>query len=70
MESLTKPYTDLQQQTYYLFRNDNTSVFQTETEDEFFSFTFKIDFESKHRFDQCSIAIYLDSGNWVMVTIE
>ena len=55
IEIVTKPHTDLWQRTYYHFRNDNAPVLQMETEEPFFSFTVKTEFESKHRFDQCGI---------------
>ena len=67
----TEPHTDLWQRTYYGFRNDNAPVLQMETEEEFFSFTVKTDFEtSHHRFDQCGVAVYLDSDNWLKGSIE
>ena len=40
IEIITKPHTDLWQRTYYHFRNDNAPVFQIETEEKYFSFTF------------------------------
>ena len=70
VEIVTRPYTDLWQRTYYHFRNDNAPVFQMETEEKFFSFTVKTQFESKHRFDQCGIVMYLDSENWLKGSIE
>ena len=70
IEIVTKPYTDLWQRTYYHFRNDNAPVFQMETEEKFFSFTVKTAFDSKHRFDQCGIVLYLDSDNWLKASIE
>ena len=70
VEIITKPHTDLWQRTYYHFRNDNAPVFQMETEERFFSFTVKTAFESKHRFDQCGIVMYLDSDNWLKASIE
>ncbi len=70
VEVTTLPNTDLWQRTYYNFRNDNASVLQMETEEKFFSFTVKTQFESKHRFDQCGIAMYLDSENWIKGSIE
>ena len=70
VQILTKPYTDLWQRTYYHFRNDNAPVLQMETEEKFFSFTVKTEFESKHRFDQCGIVMYLDSDNWLKASIE
>ncbi len=67
----TKPHTDLWQRTYYHFRNDNAPVFQMETDETFFSFIVKTDFEeSHHRFDQCGIVMYLDSENWLKASIE
>ena len=70
IEIITKSHTDLWQRTYYHFRNDNAPVLQMETSDKFFSFTVKTEFESKHRFDQCGIVMYLDSENWLKGSIE
>lgn len=71
VEVVTKPCTDLWQRTYYHFRNDNAPVFQTETDDRFFSFSVKTDFsESHHRFDQCGIVMYLDGENWLKASVE
>ena len=70
IEIITNPYTDLWQRTYYHFRNDNAPVLQMETSEKFFSFTVKTEFESKHRFDQCGIVMYLDSENWLKGSIE
>ncbi len=70
IEIITNPHTDLWQRTYYHFRNDNAPVFQMETEEKYFSFVVKTAFESKHRFDQCGIVMYLDSDNWLKASIE
>ncbi|MBE6922094.1 MAG: DUF1349 domain-containing protein [Ruminococcaceae bacterium] len=71
VEITTEPHTDLWQRTYYGFRNDNAPVLQMETEEEFFSFVVKTDFSSSHtRFDQCGVAVYLDSENWLKGSIE
>ena len=35
-----------------------------------FSFIVKAEFDSKHRFDQCGIVMYLDSENWLKASIE
>lgn len=70
-EIVTAPHTDLWQRTYYHFRNDNAPVLQMETEEPFFSFVVKTDFsESRHRFDQCGIVMYLDSENWLKASAE
>ena len=70
VEIVTKPHTDLWQRTYYHFRNDNAPVLQMETQEKFFSFTVRTQFQSKHRFDQCGIVMYLDSENWLKGSIE
>ena len=70
VEIITLPHTDLWQRTYYHFRNDNAPVLQYETEEKFFSFTVKTQFESKHRFDQCGVVMYLDSENWLKGSVE
>lgn len=70
IEIITKPHTDLWQRTYYHFRNDNAPVFQIETEEKYFSFTVKTEFDSKRRFDQCGIVMYLDSDNWLKASVE
>lgn len=70
IEITTKPFTDLWQRTYYHFRNDNAPVLQMETEEKYFSFVVKTAFDSKHRFDQCGIVMYLDSENWLKASIE
>ena len=70
IEIITSPCTDLWQRTYYRFRNDNAPVLQTSTDEKFFSFTVRTEFESKKRFDQCGVVIYLDSDNWLKASIE
>ena len=70
IEIITKPNTDLWQRTYYHFRNDNAPVLQVTTDEKFFTFTVKTQFESKHRFDQCGVVMYLDSENWLKGSIE
>ena len=71
VEIVTESYTDLWQRTYYRFRNDNAPVLQMETDKKFFSFVVKTDFsDSRHRFDQCGIVMYLDSENWLKCSVE
>ena len=67
---ITDPHTDLWQRTYYHFRNDSAPVLQMETREKYFSFTVKTEFDSRHRFDQCGIVMYLDSENWLKASIE
>ncbi len=66
----TEPGTDLWQRTYYGFRNDNAPILQMAAKEKYFSFTVKTEFDSKKRFDQCGIAVYLDSENWLKASIE
>lgn len=70
VEIVTEPRTDLWQRTYYHFRNDNAPVLQLTSEEEFFSFVVKTDFDSKVRFDQSGIVMYLDSDNWLKASVE
>jgi regulation of enolase protein 1 (concanavalin A-like superfamily) len=70
IEIVTNPFTDLWQRTYYHFRNDNAPVLQMTTQEQYFSFEVKTEFESKHRFDQCGVVMYLDSENWLKASIE
>ena len=70
VEIITEPHTDLWQRTYYHFRNDNAPVLQVSTDEKYFSFIVKTEFESKQRFDQCGVVMYLDSENWLKGSIE
>ena len=70
IEIVTAPHTDLWQWTYYHFRNDNAPVLQMKTKEKYFSFVVKTEFDSHHRFDQCGVAVYLDSENWLKASIE
>ncbi len=66
----TQPKTDLWQRTYYGFQNDSAPVLQMKTSEKYFSFVAKTEFDSKARFDQCGIVVYLDSENWMKASIE
>ncbi len=71
LEVVTNPNTDLWQRTYYQFCNDNAPMFLIETDAKFFSFTVKTNFsDSKVRFDQCGIVVYLDAENWLKGSVE
>jgi hypothetical protein len=70
IEIITQPHTDLWQRTYYHFRNDNAPLLQMRTKEKYFSFVVKTEFESKHRFDQCGVVMYLDGENWLKGSIE
>lgn len=66
----TQPKTDLWQRTYYGFQNDSAPVLQMKTSEKYFSFIVKTEFDSRARFDQCGIVVYLDSENWIKASIE
>ena len=70
IEITTDAGTDLWQRTYYGFRNDNAPVLQMETDERYFSFTVRAEFAYNRRYDQCGIAMYLDSDNWLKASIE
>ena len=70
VEILTEPHTDLWQRTYYHFRNDNAPALQMKTGEKYFSFTVKTEFDTKVRYDQCGIIVYLDSDNWLKAAME
>lgn len=70
IEIITNPHTDLWQKTYYHFINDNAPVLQMETEEKYFSFVVKTQFDGNQRFDQCGVVMYLDSENWLKGSIE
>lgn len=67
---ITEKGTDLWARTYYGFQNDNAPVLQMKTSEQYFSFIVKTEFESSSRFDQCGVAMYLDSDNWFKASIE
>ncbi|MBK0347020.1 DUF1349 domain-containing protein [Aerococcaceae bacterium zg-ZJ1578] len=67
----TESHTDLWQRTYYHFRNDNAPILQLLTEEKYFTFSVKVDFNgSKQRFDQAGIIVYLDSEHWIKASVE
>ena len=70
VEIITEPNTDLWQRTYYHFKNDNAPVLQMETDEKYFSFVVRTEFNTKVRYDQSGIAIYLDSENWLKASVE
>lgn len=70
VEITTEPHTDLWQRTYYHFRNDNAPALLMKTREHFFSFVVKTEFDTKVRFDQSGIIMYLDSDNWLKASME
>lgn len=70
VKMITEPHTDLWQRTYYHFRNDNAPVLQMTTDEKYFSFVVKTEFETKVRYDQSGIVMYLDSENWLKAAME
>ncbi len=70
LEIITTPNTDLWQKTYYNFQHDNAPFVQIKVQDKYFSFTVKVKYFSKKRFDQAGIILYLDSDNWLKASVE
>ena len=70
VEMITEPFTDLWQRTYYHFRNDNAPVLKMKTEEKYFSFVVKTEFDTNVRYDQSGIVMYLDSENWLKASME
>ena len=70
VEIVTEPFTDLWQRTYYHFRNDNAPALQLRTDERYFSFVVKTEFDTKVRYDQSGIILYLDSDNWLKASVE
>jgi len=66
----TDPGTDFWQRTYYGFQNDNAPALLLPTDERYFSFTVRTDFDSKTQFDQCGVILYEDSDNWFKASIE
>lgn len=69
-EFITRPNTDLWQKTYYGFQHDNAPFVQIKISEKYFSFTVKVKYFSKRRFDQAGIILYLDSENWLKASVE
>ncbi|MDD4729724.1 MAG: DUF1349 domain-containing protein [Dysgonamonadaceae bacterium] len=65
----TEPGTDLWQRTHYGFRNDNAPAFLAGVNDDF-TFQVKTYFDTNFMYDQCGILMYLDSDNWLKVSVE
>jgi uncharacterized protein len=65
----TEPNTDLWQRTYYGFRHDNVPALLIESDNNF-TFTVRVTFEYRARFDQCGLIIYRDSEHWFKASIE
>jgi regulation of enolase protein 1 (concanavalin A-like superfamily) len=65
----TEPNTDFWQRSYYGFRNDNAHALLLKS-DSNFTFTARVSFNYRTRFDQCGLIIYLDSDNWFKAAIE
>ena len=47
-----------------------SAVLQMETEEKYFSFVVKTEFDTKVRYDQSGIVMYLDSDNWLKASVE
>jgi regulation of enolase protein 1 (concanavalin A-like superfamily) len=66
---ITEPDTDLWQRSYYGFRRDNAAQLLLESTENF-TFTTRVQFTYKARFDQCGVVIYEDGDSWFKASIE
>lgn len=65
----TEPETDFWQKTYYGFSKTNAPAFLTKIIGDC-TFSVKTDFQTKNRYDQCGVLLYIDDENWVKVSVE
>lgn len=70
IEIVTKPYTDLWQRTYYHFQNDNAPVFQMETDEKFFSFVVKTEYENEEYQHLGSVVTNQGYSDWATTVID
>ncbi len=66
----TEPHTDFWQRTYYGFRNDNAHALVKLTNEKYFSFIAKVEYEGKMRYDQAGVLIYQNCDNWFKASVE
>jgi regulation of enolase protein 1 (concanavalin A-like superfamily) len=69
IEITTEPRTDFWQRSYYGFKHNNAPALLIESTENF-TFTSKVAFEYKTRFDQCGVIIYLNRDCWFKASIE
>ncbi|MDD4363620.1 MAG: DUF1349 domain-containing protein [Atribacterota bacterium] len=69
IEITTDPETDFWQRTYYGFRRNNGHALLFE-EDKNFTFTARVDFKYKNRFDQCGLIVFVNEDNWCKTSLE
>jgi regulation of enolase protein 1 (concanavalin A-like superfamily) len=65
----TEPYTDLWQRTCYGFSHDNAPALLLESQEDF-SFSARVSFEYRVKYDQCGLLIYLTSDDWFKASVE
>lgn len=65
----TQPHTDLWQRSYYGFQNDNAPALLIQSVANF-TFTTRVLFDYRARFDQAGVLIYIDSDHWFKASIE
>lgn len=66
---VTDPHTDFWQRTYYGFRNDSAHALLVKLTENF-SFSCRVSFNYRRRFDQCGLVIYQNSECWFKASIE
>lgn len=70
VEFTTLPKTDLWQRTYYGFRRTDAHMLVMPTEEQYFSFTAKAEYDGGVLYDQCGLAIYQDEDHWFKCAME
>jgi regulation of enolase protein 1 (concanavalin A-like superfamily) len=69
VEITTDPRTDFWQRTYYGFRNDNAPALLLATPENF-TFTTRVAFAYRERYDQCGVLVYVDGDTWCKASVE
>ena len=70
VEMTTMPNSDLWQRTYYGFRRTNAHMLVMPTDEQYFSFYLKTEYDGKILYDQCGMVIYQDEDNWFKCALE
>ncbi|HXK36922.1 MAG TPA: DUF1349 domain-containing protein [Candidatus Paceibacterota bacterium] len=69
VEITTDPFTDFWQRSFYGFRNDNAPALLLDAHENF-TFSTRVEFAYRARFDQCGVLVYIDSDSWFKASIE
>ena len=70
LKMVSRSHTDLWQNTYYGFCHETASMLLLKLKEKFFSFSFKVKFDYKNKYDQAGLVLHLGEGNWLKAAIE